>query len=601
MEEDSEEPVTQLADQLCWTVFQNNKLDAKDLEERNLLVEKLQSFLLNFWPDIKLDLYGSMRTGLALKTSDIDLALTFADNPGALNDNKVANYVRLVAKRLQCMPGIQVNTVLDKNRVPLIKLSETKTKIDVDISLHKSQSVKTSQMLKVYCALDERALILGCMLKKLTKALDIATTVGCHLSIVGHDLSQYAYVLTMIYFLQRTSPPVLPVLEELGYEGKMEEEDLAEKIRAEWSGYGLNDKSVGGLWHEFLDFYTEGLLTEKFDAEESVVCISQAESLSKAEVGWDYSSGLAIQDPGDLDSNIGAIPLLNYLKMKTVFVQAKNSLEEAMEKGREDLPENYFEWISISVHKDFSKPNYERSRVDIHGAVSSSLEFRPRVRGFANCGHPVEVCEKDKCRWGPELSRNEDLRPTNWEDYKKSIALPSAFRGKHVLAEPQNSKPVKNHVRKKRSKPNSWAEVMPTFNLRNEWPELGRPVGKDLRNNNVAAENREVKVKSVATNWREFKEVSNLNKSLTKCDMNGKESAKTWRKFKEVVDLNKELDQNEFGNRDNSKAAEQCVRIKQASSINKPKKSNSRTIITRASLDKDNFDKLLKENKIYYC
>jgi len=470
---------TKLIDKLCESVVQNNKLSSKDLMERNLLVKNLENLLVKFWPQIQLSVYGSMCSGLALKTSDIDLSLSFSNNPTSLNKGKVAKNVRLVASILNKMPGIKIVNILENIRVPLIKLHESKTNLDVDISfLHKSQSVIVSETIKVYCDIDSRALVLGCMLKKLTKALDISTTVRCpHNSLLGRDLSQYAYVVMMTYYLQQTSPPVLPVLRELGYVGSPKT-DWTAKICVEWSGHQRNKKSVGELWLGFLDFYTEGLFNERFDSENIVISIEQSDPLYKANIGWEYSTGIAIQDPGNYDSNIGDIPLLNYLKMKTVFVNAKIVLEKVMDESNLDVLENYFDSITALTNRDLSRPNYERSRVEIPEAMSSYVEYKPRISSpeFSNIAsqqsqslemqsstikqefvtksnskdgmekryqHQTVAKEKYQIGAGIYHKRKLDIdnSPSNWKEYKDRFINHNLHKNKYAIPQRFTKKP----------------------------------------------------------------------------------------------------------------------------------------------------------------
>ena len=71
------------------------------------------------------------------------------------------------------------------------------------------QAVHNTAMLELYSRIDPRCRILGYVMKDFAKACGI-----CDAS--QGSLSPYAYRLMVIYYLQRTSPPVLPVLQEVG-------------------------------------------------------------------------------------------------------------------------------------------------------------------------------------------------------------------------------------------------------------------------------------------------------------------------------------------------------------------------------------------------
>ena len=64
-------------------------------------------------------------------------------------------------------------------------------------------------MLELYSRIDPRCVILVYAMKRFAKIAGIADA-------SKGSLNPYAYVLMVFYYLQRTSPPVLPVLQEVG-------------------------------------------------------------------------------------------------------------------------------------------------------------------------------------------------------------------------------------------------------------------------------------------------------------------------------------------------------------------------------------------------
>lgn len=63
-------------------------------------------------------------------------------------------------------------------------------------------------MLRTYCELDERVAKLGVAIKKWAKFFNINDA-------SQGTLSSYSYIVMLIYYLQRTHPPVLPNLQEV--------------------------------------------------------------------------------------------------------------------------------------------------------------------------------------------------------------------------------------------------------------------------------------------------------------------------------------------------------------------------------------------------
>ena len=125
----------------------------------------------------------------------------------------------------------------------------------------------------------------------------------------------------MIYFLQRCTPPVVPVLQEIknpeaGHDQSQFRFNGAdtyffdgsqEELRCLWPQLGANQRSRGQVFFDFLRFYLE-----EFDYEKNVVCIRQTRSLLRAEkltekkkCKW-KSRFLAIEDPFHLAHNVGS-------------------------------------------------------------------------------------------------------------------------------------------------------------------------------------------------------------------------------------------------------------------------------------------------------
>ena len=80
------------------------------------------------------------------------------------------------------------------------------------------------------------------------------------------SLSSYAYILMMIFYLQKVSPAVVPVLQEMHPADEEKPVNMVDgwnawflsdrrKVMSEWTGQGKNRQSVGQLWLGFLEFY----------------------------------------------------------------------------------------------------------------------------------------------------------------------------------------------------------------------------------------------------------------------------------------------------------------------------------------------------------
>ena len=87
-----------------------------------------------------------------------------------------------------------------------IMLFEYSSKIECDVCINNPLGVINSQLLKCYAEYDPRARELIFNVKLWTKRRNIT-------SAMDGTFSSYSWVLLCIFYLQNTSPPVLPVLQ----------------------------------------------------------------------------------------------------------------------------------------------------------------------------------------------------------------------------------------------------------------------------------------------------------------------------------------------------------------------------------------------------
>ncbi|XP_008553783.1 terminal nucleotidyltransferase 4B [Microplitis demolitor] len=161
------------------------------IEEHNLrvrVVRRIETIIYEQWPESKVEVFGSFRTGLYLPTSDIDLVVIgrWANLPLFTLENKFLEYDIAEPSSIK---------VLDKASVPIIKLTDKETDIKVDISFNMSNGVKSAELIKDYKrrfpVLDKLVLVLKQFL--LQRDLNEVFTGG---------ISSYSLILMTISFLQ---------------------------------------------------------------------------------------------------------------------------------------------------------------------------------------------------------------------------------------------------------------------------------------------------------------------------------------------------------------------------------------------------------------
>ena len=109
---------------------------------RTDVVNRISRVVAEVWPQAKVDYFGSFRTGLYLPTSDIDMVVV----------GKWESIPLFTLEKKLLESGIVDETtikVLDKASVPIIKLTDLRTQIRVDISFNTCNGIKSAQLIKV--------------------------------------------------------------------------------------------------------------------------------------------------------------------------------------------------------------------------------------------------------------------------------------------------------------------------------------------------------------------------------------------------------------------------------------------------------------------
>ena len=160
---------------------------------------ELASFLQATWPHAQLALFGSSANGFSFRHSDLDVSLTWPSlsGPGGRREAQLQLVEELAAK-LRKMPGVGRVVAITSAKVPIVKLYHKRHKVDADISVSNTLARENTKLLATYAAVDERARVLGYLVKLLAKVLDIGDA-------SKGSLSSYAYILMVIFYLQQVA------------------------------------------------------------------------------------------------------------------------------------------------------------------------------------------------------------------------------------------------------------------------------------------------------------------------------------------------------------------------------------------------------------
>ncbi|KAG5899841.1 hypothetical protein JTB14_012312 [Gonioctena quinquepunctata] len=152
------------------------------------VVQRIEKIITSKWNEAKVEIFGSYRTGLYLPTSDIDLVV-------------IGKWTNLPLRTLEqefLDKDIAVHDsikVLDKASVPIVKLTDKKTDIKVDISFNMCNGVKSAELIKTY--MDRFPVLpkLVYVLKQFLLERDLN-------EVFTGGISSYSLILMCISFLQ---------------------------------------------------------------------------------------------------------------------------------------------------------------------------------------------------------------------------------------------------------------------------------------------------------------------------------------------------------------------------------------------------------------
>ncbi|KAL0129801.1 hypothetical protein PUN28_001806 [Cardiocondyla obscurior] len=152
------------------------------------VVKRIENVIFDLWPNSKVEVFGSFRTGLYLPTSDIDLVVI-----GMWSNLPLRTLERALLDQNIAEPSSI--KVLDKASVPIVKLIDKESEIKVDISFNMNNGVKSADLINSfksqYPVLEKLVMVLKQFL--LQRDLNEVFTGG---------ISSYSLILMTISFLQ---------------------------------------------------------------------------------------------------------------------------------------------------------------------------------------------------------------------------------------------------------------------------------------------------------------------------------------------------------------------------------------------------------------
>ncbi|KAK9433579.1 hypothetical protein V1505DRAFT_303949 [Lipomyces doorenjongii] len=262
---------------------------------RRNFIAKLERLLNEEWPghDIRVHPFGSTENLLCSNDSDVDVCIS---TPWTRLENTcmlARFWANHKMERVICVPGA---------KVPIVKIWDPEYDVACDMNVNNTLALENTKMIKTYVQIDCRVRPLAMIIKHWTKQRELNDAAG------GGTLSSYSWICLIINFLQLRTPPILPVLHQIGSGSRPEKVVNGVDISfcddiERFAGYGeANTESIGQLLFEFFKWYAYD-----FDYDRHVVSVRHGRLLSKSEKGWDtlQNNRFCIEEPLVTSRNLG--------------------------------------------------------------------------------------------------------------------------------------------------------------------------------------------------------------------------------------------------------------------------------------------------------
>lgn len=178
---------------------------------RDQLLSRLRAIISIEWPGADIHVYGSAGNGLGLECADVDMSLYMPNDVGIAHGREKGNAdpPKVTLARLAVIMQQNGVTILGKfldARVPVIKMHDPVSNLQVDVCVNNMLAVRNTELLKAYVDLDERFRYVCILVKLWAKSRDLNDA-------YHGTLSSYAYTLLVIHYLQTLDTCVLPCLQ----------------------------------------------------------------------------------------------------------------------------------------------------------------------------------------------------------------------------------------------------------------------------------------------------------------------------------------------------------------------------------------------------
>uniref|UniRef100_A0A6A7FM67 Terminal uridylyltransferase 4-like isoform X1 n=1 Tax=Hirondellea gigas TaxID=1518452 RepID=A0A6A7FM67_9CRUS len=260
-----------------------HSITQQELEQRKLAVQELADRLHRLVPEAELEMTGSTYSGLALKTSDVNIHL-------CINDS--VSIVKCIMAVKEIIETSEDYTDMSNDlRCTFPSLSYTATKYGncrVVVGIGNTSIRAMTRLMAAFVNIDKRFAVLARAFHYWAKLCNVADQ-------KTGSLPTIAFTVMVANFLQQTAEPVLPTLRELCPSGKPENFPLPADVRTTF--VQENTQSIGQLWLQMLHYYGREFKFAAFN-------INVTQSRPSARVDKAYSKKMSVEDPFNPKRNL---------------------------------------------------------------------------------------------------------------------------------------------------------------------------------------------------------------------------------------------------------------------------------------------------------
>lgn len=321
------------------------------------------------------------------------------------------------------VPGCsQVRKILAA-RVPIIKYRQDLTDMECDLSMANRSGFYMSEMLYLYGSMDKRVRPLVFAIRKWAKDRHVTSPYA------GRWVTNFSLTLLVLFYLMKTSPPVIPPLQTLIKLAGDDDVRTADGINCTFLRdlrivtASDNKQSLEDLLRGFFEFY------DKFSFKERGLSIVRGDDFVKPE-----HSALYIQNPLERELNVSRNVTLEELeRLRTEITHARYRLEEYTQHIEEQEQQP---WGLLSLWGTSHKPQAHRglnASIDWQGVFHIQEQETPPTSNKQLNVLPVHAATKSNEKVpsnGEKARNNTKFQPVErTKMLKEELIMPSDLNG----------------------------------------------------------------------------------------------------------------------------------------------------------------------------